>query len=370
MILRLLFALLLATSTASAANFPYIRLNAQTNRLSDNGTALTWNGEPVSPFTNSAGVVQYAPGQAATNVLNIVSGLVDNSTNVAAIITSANAWTNKAPLFVLRKGGNALTNWFSVNSEGHTRIGGFDINDGFDFEDIFIKRRESLGDVATSIYGDYILQNGELMEWFVSGDTTGVSLSLDWQATTQVLLGIATNQTYIAMFSPNLSTLIQPTIGAGSTPYKFDTSLTHSSGNLMEVGNNGTNYVTIGYNGTLIAPEVDSAELYTGSFKLYRGALTPIDAGIALDFGSTNRYWSLSLTGAVTFADAINLTAGKHANIMVTGVATNAAYVFPATWIFIGYKPTYLTANKHADIYLKSTSAANSGVWAYYGEEQ
>jgi hypothetical protein len=119
--------------------------------------------------------------------------------------------------------------------------------------------------------------------------------------------------------------------------------------------------------GTMTGP-LNVPELYTGGFKLYRSALTPLDAGTSLDFGITNRYWSLSMTGAVTFATA-NLTAGKHANVMITGVSTNAALTFPATWIFIGYKPTYLGASKHADLYLKSTGTTDAGVWAYYGEE-
>lgn len=115
--------------------------------------------------------------------------------------------------------------------------------------------------------------------------------------------------------------------------------------------------------------QIESSSIYTGGFKLYRSALTPVDAGTSLNFGSTNRYWSCTLTGNVTFATA-NLTAGTHANIMLTGVSTNATLTFPATWIFIGYKPTYLTATKHADLYLKSTGTTDAEVWAYYGEQQ
>lgn len=139
----------------------------------------------------------------------------------------------------------------------------------------------------------------------------------------------------------------------------------------IEVSGTGSNSVDSLYATNTLASGVGmvTPELYSGSFKLYRGALTPLDAGTALDFGSTNRYWSCTLTGNVTFTTA-NLAAGKHGNLMLTGVATNAAITFPAGWIFIGYKPTYLTANKHADLYLKATSGADSGVWAYYGEEQ
>lgn len=49
--MRLFIQLLAATSLvlpALGASFPYITLNAHTNRLSDNGTALTFNGAPIS----------------------------------------------------------------------------------------------------------------------------------------------------------------------------------------------------------------------------------------------------------------------------------------------------------------------------------
>ena len=57
--MRLLFTiavLALSLTDARAANFPYIRLNATTNRLSDSGSALTYNGASLVSATN---VVSY-----------------------------------------------------------------------------------------------------------------------------------------------------------------------------------------------------------------------------------------------------------------------------------------------------------------------
>lgn len=179
-------------------------------------------------------------------------------------------------------------------------------------------------------------------------------------------------------------------LDAFDSPYPLIVGRTNNGTHVFEVANDGsittagnasvagtnfngyvvtTNSMTVGSTIKAGANLLETPELYTGSFKLYRGALTPIDAGVSLDFSSTNRYWSISLTGNVTFATA-NLVAGKHANLMITGVATNATYTWPANWVWIGYKPSYLTATKHADLYLKSTGTTDAGVWVYYGEEQ
>lgn len=113
----------------------------------------------------------------------------------------------------------------------------------------------------------------------------------------------------------------------------------------------------------------ETDELYYGAARIYRTALTPVDAGTSLDFALTNRSWTLSLTGAVSLTTA-NLLAGKCGNILITNAqATNCAFTFPA-WIFIGYKPTYITAGKCARIDLESTSTTDAATYAYYGEQQ
>jgi hypothetical protein len=181
-------------------------------------------------------------------------------------------------------------------------------------------------------------------------------------------LSLGTNGVDIVTSTPSSISFTQPA-QAGANWVASGATNSTLAGTASTYNVVATNSVVVG--GTIGAGSnlLETPELYTGSFKLYRGALTPVDAGTQLDFASTNRYWSCTLTGAVTFTTA-NLAAGKHANVMITGVATNAAFTWPAGWIFIGYKPTYLTANKHADLYLKATSNADAGVWAYYGEEQ
>lgn len=115
-----------------------------TNILGYSGTDPTWNGSVLtsgtgsSPFTNIAGVVQYAPGQAATNVLNVVSGLVDNATNQAAIINSASPWSSGlASLLSLNNAGTNqayFTPWGGlINGQAPALYGTPTIADAFVF---------------------------------------------------------------------------------------------------------------------------------------------------------------------------------------------------------------------------------------------
>lgn len=56
-----LFALLAIALAATAANFPYATFNQQTNRLSDNGAALTYNGVPLPTSTNYVSTTNTSP---------------------------------------------------------------------------------------------------------------------------------------------------------------------------------------------------------------------------------------------------------------------------------------------------------------------
>lgn len=51
--------------------------------------------------------------------------------------------------------------------------------------------------------------------------------------------------------------LLQPDAPDGTTPYVNDTSIAHTSGNLMEVKNNGTNIYQFGYGGQFIITSID-----------------------------------------------------------------------------------------------------------------
>lgn len=55
-------------ASALAASFPYIRLNGHTNRVSDSGTVLTYNGIPVG-----ASATQISLSQAGTITLDFTA---------------------------------------------------------------------------------------------------------------------------------------------------------------------------------------------------------------------------------------------------------------------------------------------------------
>lgn len=89
--------------------------------LSDDGTYKSAGGGGSSPFTNVAGIVQFSPGQAVTNELRVVSGSVDNATNIALRVNTANAWSASGSL--LASFGNAGTNVNLTYPEGGILIG-------------------------------------------------------------------------------------------------------------------------------------------------------------------------------------------------------------------------------------------------------
>lgn len=88
---------------------------------------------------------------------------------------------------------------------------------------------------------------------------------------------------------------IRPEIPATETPYAFGTDLTHTAGNLLHVANNGTNKLTLGFNGTVSAgsgiftsPYADNAT----NVAFLVGTTTTWDDSPAsrLFFGSQQRY--------------------------------------------------------------------------------
>lgn len=82
----LFVALVLTAPSSNAAAFPYITLNAKTNRVSDNGTNLTFNGQSIS----GPGSIWQSTVNA--NVPNWTSTLADNTTN-SAVIINVPLWT-------------------------------------------------------------------------------------------------------------------------------------------------------------------------------------------------------------------------------------------------------------------------------------
>lgn len=130
-----------------------------------------------------------------------------------------------------------------------------------------------------------------------------------------------------------------------------------------------TNSLTVDTTIKAAANLIETPELYLGASRIYRSALTPVDAGVSLDFASTNRYWSITLTGNVTFATA-NITAGKRGSLRVNNTqATNCTYTLPA-WNPIGAAlPTTIAAGKVGVFDLEANSTTDASIDSIYAQQ-
>jgi hypothetical protein len=171
-----------------------------THFLSDDGTykTSTFTNVADAVWINQAGVVSLVPGN--TNyVVNIVSQSPDNPTNAVLVVDTAAVQTDSGASLAVFK--NAGTNVFNFHPEGT-----FEIPDN-DFDNAVIATGRDL---------------------FFSLYSTGTDMALIMGQTTG-------SKTFMNLY---------PVTPDGVSPYTFNTSLTHTSGNLLEVANNGTNIYT------------------------------------------------------------------------------------------------------------------------------
>lgn len=129
------------------------------------------------------------------------------------------------------------------------------------------------------------------------------------------------------------------------------------------------------FNGDLtLSGTASMADLLTGGMSVYRGTLTHAGGNVIVDFSPTNRYWSCTITGAVTFV-LTNASAGKWANILLYNTqATNCTptFNFPVgsktNWF--GGAPSTLTAGTVGSLSYYPTSTDTNAVLAAYTETQ
>lgn len=129
---------------------------------------------------------------------------------------------------------------------------------------------------------------GELDNWYSNFYVTSRETN---SSKTQITLATGTNDTgYISIYvsdhaggsTPRF--IANPTeSGAGNTPYIADTTLAHTSGNLWEHRNNGTNLLSVLYNGGLGFGPGTTNVLYRDD--LYPEYLTWTNSGIASGVG-------------------------------------------------------------------------------------
>ena len=68
----------------------------------------------------------------------------------------------------------------------------------------------------------------------------------------KVYFETSSTKTQVKLYADTfIKTLLEPTIADGLTPYVFDTSFTHISGNLLTVANNTTNKFSVDFDGAI-----------------------------------------------------------------------------------------------------------------------
>lgn len=120
--------------------------------------------------------------------------------------------------------------------------------------------------------------------------------------------------------------------------------------------------------GRLLTPS-----LTVGAMAISRGTLTHAGGNVIVDFAATNRYWSCTITGNVTFV-LTNAVAGKWANLLLFNPSANATptFNFPASSItnWFGGAPSSLTANTVGALSYYCISTDTNAVKAAYAETQ
>jgi len=102
--------------------------------------------------------------------------------------------------------------------------------------------------------------------------------------------------------------LLNPTITDGNTPYKFNTSISHTSGNLAEVSNNGTVKFSVDFAGVIQSATIPAAQV-TGLGTAATTDATAYDASGAAATAESN-----ASTDATAKANAAQAYAIQRAN--------------------------------------------------------
>ena len=91
-------------------------------------------------------------------------------------------------------------------------------------------------------------------------------------------------------------------------------------------------------------------------------------ASVALNFNDEELN-TISLTGNITFTTS-NLAIGRKKTIRIKSDASSRTLTFPATWTFMGTKPTATTASKDSMLSLISYGTTDADVIAVFAEEE
>jgi hypothetical protein len=91
------------------------------------------------------------------------------------------------------------------------------------------------------------------------------------------------------------------------------------------------------------------------------------DDSTKIDF-KTNKFQQITLTDTLVLISK-NLSPGAQVDLRITGAGASKSLTFPATWKFMGTKPTSLAANKTALLVMRSYSNSDGNVICVYSVE-
>jgi len=205
----------------------FISIQGMTNRIGDNNSGLTYNGTNVGA-ADSWEVVSgvFRPVDLTSQPLTGLGWFV--GTNSPGVYTGSSVLTNAALISIK------------------------DVSNGDpNYNEIWIGAKNGGTEGIFHAYGT------------TSGFTSSVLDSAGGEAT----LSTANGNPQLSMkANGNFRVTIRPGIGDGFAPYILDTDAVHTSGNLLEVANVGTNKVAVAADGaahdtTLLLWDVDSGAL-------------------------------------------------------------------------------------------------------------
>jgi len=232
---------------------------AGTKFLSDDGTykSSTFTNVADEVWINQAGVVSLVPGN--TNyVVSILSQSPDNATNVVLVVDTDTTWTNSAALISGRMSGDEVVR---IGNFGSLTLGKDSLGNANQEHVFYASRAVNRGEQSIArIYAESVDDDATYAEYSSFGVDVSTNLAvmnMIWQGTSEdsiILMSVYEDALQI-QGNYNGTTMFEliPTSPDGTRAYEFDTYFPHTTGNLVEVANNGTNKFTIaalsGYTG-------------------------------------------------------------------------------------------------------------------------
>lgn len=259
----------------------WLSLSGETNRLTVAGDALLLDGSTVGGDTiwnNTGGVIAPASGQD-TNVLRFTSGLADNTTNVAVVVDTDEAWTGEAKLLSFRnngtqksyvsQGGSFVIGDTAAAFWGATRPGLQSIvdtasGDSATHSEVVLASTQDGWNSSYATWNGFAQRNGT-----TGGRTSGIyfdssvastNLYLDITADSSVTNSKALYLRMAGTSAPYNQSYVwfKPLAASGDTPFTLNAGVAQSAGSLFKLQNVGTNKFAIGFDGATTIAQSDS----------------------------------------------------------------------------------------------------------------